>query len=138
MSEKKTLQNRILSEMTEDYGNALERNFTSALKFLRVSKDGKVHIVIDKTKLTGKEMIQLYLIGKLYAKEGGLSQTASSANEELMEELGIIRGSVLPWTKELRDTNAIKSVGKGVHEIQLFVIEKFLRDLQKKLEGGTI
>ncbi|MEM2974737.1 MAG: hypothetical protein QW112_03910 [Candidatus Micrarchaeia archaeon] len=133
MAEKKPLKERISEEMLEDYGGAVERSFGLAQKLMRLTRDGRVHILVDKSKLTGKELIQLYLIGKLYAKEGGIVESAAVSNKELMEELGIIQGSVLPWTKELRDANRIKPVDSGVHEIQLPFVESFLKGILSKI-----
>ncbi|MBI2583228.1 MAG: hypothetical protein HYW25_01045 [Candidatus Aenigmarchaeota archaeon] len=135
MTEKKKLKERIAEEMLEDYGGALERNFELAQKVMRLTRDGRVHITIDKSKLTGKELIQLYLIGKLYAKEGGIVESAAVSNKELMEELGIVQGSVLPWTKELRDAGRIKPTASGVHEIHLHVVEGFLKSILSKLKS---
>ena len=96
------LKKRIIDEMTVDYSSALEKNFDLAKQFVRITKEGKLDILF-KEKLTGKEQVMLYLIGKLYAKEAGLSTTDDVGNKELMDELGIPEGSVLPWLKGLRD-----------------------------------
>ena len=66
------LKKRIIEEMTVDYSNALEKIFDLAKQFIRITKDGKVFILF-KDKLSGKEQILLYLIGKLYAKEAGFT-----------------------------------------------------------------
>ena len=63
------LRKKIIDEMTVNYSNALEKNFDLAKQFIRITQDGKVDI-LHKEKFGGKEQILLYLIGKLYAKEG--------------------------------------------------------------------
>lgn len=127
-----SFKEKILNEMTVDYKSALEKNFEIAKKLLRITTEGKVAI-IDKLKLGGKEQILLYFIGKYYAREAGLSETENVTNKELMDELGIPVGSVLPWTKDLRDTGKIKQVESGVHRIQTNLIEKTLKDIYEKL-----
>ena len=130
MSEE--LKERIKKEMVADYGNALERNFETALKFIRITPDGKVDI-INRNGLTGEELIELYLIGKIYAKKAGLSNSEETTNKELMEELGVPMGSVLPWTKNLRDGRKITSTKPGVHIIPPNLIEKTLKEIQEKI-----
>lgn len=132
------LKKKIIDEMTVDYSSALEKNFDLAKQFIRITKDGKVDI-ISKEKFTGKEKILLYLMGKLYAKEAGLSVTDDVGNKELMDELGIPEGSALPWLKDLRDKKKINPIKKGrytYHNIQINVVEKTLKGIEKKSKKG--
>jgi len=133
------LRKRIIEEMTVDYSNALERNFDLAKQFIRITKDGKVGVLF-KDKITGEEQILLYLIGKLYAKEANFIPTDDVGNQELMDELGIPKGSVLPWLKSLRDKNKIKQIKKGRnthHSIQVNVVERTLQAIEKKLKKNV-
>lgn len=129
-----SFKEKIRNEMMADYKNALEKNFEIARKMLRITAEGKIEI-LDKTKFTGKEQILLYLIGKYYAKEAGLTEMENVTNKELMEELGMPVGSLLPWTKDLRDSNKIKQIESGVHQIPISLIEKTLKELDKKLNS---
>ena len=135
-NEKESLKKRILEEMTVDYANALEKNFDLAKQFMRITQDGKVDVIV-KERISGKEKILLYLIGKLYAKEAGFSPTDDVSNKELMDELGIPEGSLLPWLKELRDKNKIKQIKKGktvYHRIPINAVERTLKSIEKKLK----
>lgn len=130
------LKKRIVAEMTDDYSNALEKNFEEAKRLLRVTKEGKV-TVLFKDKLAGEEKIALYLIGKLYAKEAGFIEKQEVDNKELMDELGIPKGSLLPWLKNLRDRKKAKQIKTGrnvLHTIPVNLIEKTLKEIGKKLE----
>lgn len=98
---KQALKERILKEMTIDYKRILESNFDLAKQFIKLTKQGNVEILV-KDETTGKEKILLYLIGKLYSFEAGLSETKEVGNDELMENLKIPQGSLLPWLKSLR------------------------------------
>jgi len=128
------LKRRILQEMTTDYANALEKNFELVKQFIRITSKGEIDVII-KDKLPGKERILLYLIGKLYAKEAELAQVEYAGNKELQEELGIPRGSLLPWLKDLRDKNLIRAVKKGYHVISINLIEKTLKMVERKLKS---
>lgn len=130
------LKTRIIDEMTTDYSSALEKNFNLAKQFIRITKEGKVDI-LAKDKLSGKEQILLYLIGKLYAKEAGLAATDEVGNKELLDELGIPKGSLLPWLKDLRDTNKIKRVKRGqyaYHIIPINLVEKSLKSIEEGMK----
>ncbi len=139
MAEQNKLRKRIIEEMTVDYSNSLEKNFDLAKQFIRITKDGKIDVIV-KNKVNGKEQILLYLIGKLYSKEAGFSATDDVSNKELMDELGILVGSLLPWLKELRDKNKIKQikVEKHVHHtISINMVEKTLSDVVKRIKRGV-
>ncbi len=129
------LKRKIIEEMTVDYGSSLEKNFDLAKQLIRITKDGKID-VLSKDKLIGEECILLYLIGKLYAKEAELTPTDDAGNKELMDELGVPKGSLLPWLKELRDENKIKRTTKGrftYHTVALNIVEKTLKEILKKV-----
>lgn len=138
-SDRENLRERILQEMTVDYSKVLEKNFGLAKQFLRLTKEGDVEILV-KEKVTGQERILLYLIGKLYAKEAGLTPSDEVGNRELMENLGMPQGSLLPWLKDLRDENKIKQVKRErhtYHMIPINLVEKTLGQIDKKLKKGT-
>ncbi len=139
IKKESALKKKIIEEMTVDYSNALEKNFDLAKQFIRITKDGKIE-VLYKDRLNGKEQIILYLIGKLYAKEAEFTSTDDVGNNELLNELGIPSGSLLPWLKELREENKIKQIKKGKyvhHSISVNWVEKTLNHIEKKLKKHT-
>ncbi|MDA4127328.1 MAG: hypothetical protein OK452_09055 [Thaumarchaeota archaeon] len=130
---------KILEEMTVDYTDTLQKNFDLAKQFVRVTNDGHVDLLV-KEKVGGKDQILLYLIGKMYAKEAGLSPSDDVGNEELERELQIKTGSLLPWLKELRDTNKVKQVRREAHVYHSLPpnqIESTLKLLEKKVKKGS-
>lgn len=135
MVEKSDLKKKILDEMTVDYASTLEKHFAIAKQFIRITRDGRVDVLL-KDKVSGTEQVQLYLIGKIYAKEAGLAATDEVGNTELIEELGIPIGSLLPWLKLLRDGNKVKQEkhDKNVyHRMPVNLIEVALKNVEKKL-----
>jgi len=133
------LREKIIEEMTVDYSNSLEKNFSLAKQFIRITKDGKVDL-LAKDRLRGKEQILLYLIGKLYAREAGYVTTDDVGNTELMDELGIPEGSLFPWLKDLRDDNNIKQITRErrvYHFIPVNLVEKTLKSIEKKISKGV-
>lgn len=134
-----SLKERIIDEMTVNYSDALEKNFNLAKQFIRITKDGKVDVLV-KDKVTGLEAILLYLIGKLYAKEAELTPTDDVGSEELTNELGIPQGSLGRWLKDLRDTNRITQVPRGKymhHAVAPNVVERTLKRIERKISKAT-
>jgi hypothetical protein len=133
---KESLKKKILDEMTVDYAKVLEQNFDLAKQFVRLTKDGEVEILV-KEKVSGQEKILLYLIGKLYAKEAGLTLTYEVGNKEFVEKLGIPLGSLLPWLKSLRDENRIKQVDRDrytYHSIPINLVDRTLNEIKEKVK----
>ena len=138
-NDKEKLKRKILQEMTVNYSKILEQTFDLAKQFIRLTKNGDVEILV-KEKVSGKEKVLLYLIGKLYAKEAGLTPTDEVGNKELMEKLGMPSGSLLPWLKDLRDKNKIKQIkreSRTYHSIPISLVDKTLKKIEKKLRKGT-
>ena len=138
-SNENNLRKRIMEEMSVDYSSALEKNFDLAKQFIRITKEGKIDVLV-KDKLTGKDNILLYLIGKLYAKEAGVVTADDVGNKELMDELGITEGSLFPWLKDLRDENNIKQVKKEryvYHFIPINLVEKTLKSIEVKIKKSA-
>lgn len=133
---KEKLKQRILQEMTVDYSKVLEQDFDLAKQLFRLTKDGDVEILV-REKISGKEEILLYLIGKLYAREAGLTSTEEVGNEEFLEKLGMPTGSLLPWLKTLRDSNIVKQIrreGRTYHIIRINLVDKILKKIMKKIK----
>jgi len=136
VTNNQSLKRRIMEEMTVEYSGALEKNFDLAKQFIRITKDGKVDILV-KDKVGGQDRVLLYLIGKLYAKEAGLATSDSAGNKELMNELGIPEGSVLPWLMALRKKPGIKQTkeeGQVAHYVPINLVGTVLKAIEKKVE----
>lgn len=133
---KRGLKERILKEMTVNDVDVLVENFELSKKFVRLTPDGKVSVLF-KDKLTGKERILLYLIGKLYAKQAEYTSTDDVGNKELQDGLGIPSGSLLPWLKSLRDSKKIVTVRRGRythHAIPASQLARVLESLDAKMK----
>ena len=129
---EKTLKEKILEGITVDYKDSLEKNFNLAKQFIRITKEGRVDVLV-KEKLIGTDKILLYFIGKLYSKEAGLSPTDYVTNKELSEELGININSVLPWLKDLRDRRIIHPIKDGVNVMSISFVEQTLKRIESKV-----
>jgi len=133
---KQSLKRKIMEEMTVEYSSALNKNFELAKKFVRITKDGRVNVLVED-KVSGKDRILLYLVGRLYAKEAGLASSDSVGSKELMNELGIPEGSLLPWLMALRKRPGIKQTKEGrrvAHYMPINLLEAALKTIEKKLK----
>lgn len=138
--DNQSLKRKIIEEMTVQYSGTLEKNFDLAKQFIRITKDGRVDILV-KDKVSGQDRILLYLIGKLYAKEAGLASSDSVGNKELMNELGIPEGSLLPWLMALRKKPCIKQIKEEkqvAHYIPINLVELVLKTIEKKLKNEQL
>ncbi len=138
MNAKEDFKKKIRAEMVANFSDSLEKNFNLAKQFIRVTSDGFVDVLV-KDKVNGPEKIQLYLIGKRYAKQGEFTASDEVGNKELMEQLGIPEGSLMPWLSELRDKNKITQVTRqrnAYHSVPINLIEATLKSVEKKTQKG--
>lgn len=132
------LKKTILAEMVVDEGGALERNFLDAKQLLSLTKDGKVKLH-NRELLTPSEQVLLYLIGKIYAKTAALTTSEWVGNAEILEELGLPRGTLDPALKDLRDGNRIKQKREGKlvsHSLPVHSVGRVLETLMAKKNGS--
>ncbi len=128
---------RIVQEqMIEDKGDALERNFELAKRFISITSKGKVNVKV-KEKLTNRLKVALYLLGKHYAILAGKVQSALVRNEELANELELPNGSVFYAVKELRDRKIVRTEkfeNGSAHMIPLNRVERLLKEVEELLK----
>jgi len=130
----KNLRQKIIEEMMLNSSFFLEENFYLAKKFIRLTKEGSVRI-LPGVKLTGQDRILLYLIGKWYAKEAGFTTSEEVGNSELMRELKMARGTLLPSLKRLREKGLLQDIKRGrltYHRVPLEFIGRILKNIQSK------
>lgn len=135
---KQSLKAKILDEMMTDYRSALEKNFQIAKQLIKISKEGKVEVFFSE-KLSTENKICLYLIGKAYTQEAELTDTNEASAKELMDDLGIIKGSFYPVIKRLRDKNKIDQIRRGKYtyfSIPSNRIERILLKINKKIKNN--
>ncbi len=131
-NENNKLKKRIIEEMIVDHQNILEKHFDLAKQFINISTEGVINIISEK-KFSTEEKILLYLVGKLYAKEAGVVSTEEVGFKELMDNLGIVKGTIYPIIKRLREKNKIsqRKQGKLTYiTIPMNLVGKFLSEMK--------
>jgi len=137
-TQKESLKAKIINEMMTDYKSALEKNFQIAKQFIKITIEGKVEVLFTE-KLSTENKICLYLIGKAYTQAAEFSATNEATARELMDDLGIIKGSFYPLIKRLRDKNKIDQIRRGKYtyfSIPSNLIERTLLQINKKIKNS--
>lgn len=112
------LKRRIRDELVVGKTRVLEENLSVAKRLFALSEEGDIDLRVDRSRLTNRQLIALYMVAKAYAKEGGLVESEVVTNDELVEKLGLsyntVRGSA---TNRLR-REGIMLTDDGQHRIE--------------------
>ncbi|MFX1489869.1 MAG: hypothetical protein ACFFBI_12015 [Promethearchaeota archaeon] len=130
--EKNKLKKRIIEEMVVDHQNILEKYFDLAKQFINITTEGAINIISEE-RYSIEEKVLLYLIGKIYAKEAGVASTEEVGFKELMDNLGIVKGTIYPIIKRLRDKNKLSQKKQGkltFITIPMNLVGKFLSEMK--------
>lgn len=129
------LKKWVKEELTVTEINELARHKEKVKELIRVTSEGTVVFKVDSTKLSAKEIICLYMIGKVYAHVAGYIEKESVSNKELIGALNLPEGTVGRTLKELRDRKFIIAEETGIHRIFYdkigIVLGNILRKIQK-------
>lgn len=128
MSEHKQnseLREWIKSEMTVDVEALLLKHKDKVKEYVKLATSGEV--ILQKTDLTAKQKILLYLIGKLYSKIAGYSETESVRNKDLAQSLGINENTVKFSLFDLRKEGFIVPTEEGIHQVRITNLDAALQ-----------
>ena len=124
----------ILKRLIYDEELEFEKLVPKVEKVVKVKKEnGTPVIVCDEKKLSQKEKIMLYLIGKFFAKQLKLSETESATNKEIAKWLKLKENVVSARMSDLREEKLVEQVSKGEHKISTAKLDDFLDELLNKL-----
>lgn len=125
-----TLRDAIREEMVTDAEDVLEAYFEQVKKVVRLNEEGRIFLDGSvRDRMSSKEQIRLYLVGKHYAEKAGFAETNSVTNKELEEQLEKPSGTVQWALTELRKENSVKRVKNGEHEIPANMVRGALKEL---------
>ena len=127
------LKKWVKEELTVTEVNELTRHKEKVKELIGITSDGMIVFKVDSTKLTAKEIICLYMIGKVYAHVAGYIDEESVSNKELIEALNLPEGTIGRALKELRDRKFIIAEKTGIHRILYDKIEDILEDILNKV-----
>lgn len=137
MEEASSLRDWARRELTVKKSDILWEARDRIARLVGISTDGSVSFRIpaeDLEKLTTRERILLYMVGKLYSEAAGYTDDATVSNSELAQNLGMPDGTVKSQLKVLRDRRYIKAVQAGTHSISADRILDALSSVEAKVE----
>jgi len=126
------LKKWIKEELTVSPVDDLVNSKDKVKEVLGISSDGKIVFKVNLAKLTARETISLYMIGKVYAKVAGYVDTEAVTNKELIEELKLPEGTIGYTLKELQDERIIVAEKAGIHRILYAKIGRILDTVLEK------
>lgn len=127
------LKNWVKEELKVNKINGLTKHREKVKELIGITQDGMIIFKVDSTKLSVKEIICLYMIGKVYAHVAGYIETESVANKELIGALNLPQGTARRTLKELRDRKIIIADKSGIHRIQYDKIGDILENILQKI-----
>ena len=127
------LKKWVKEELTVTEVNELSRHKETVKELIRITSDGMIVFKVDSTKLSAKEIICVYMIGKVYAYVAGYVDEESVTNRELIGALNLPEGTIGRSLKELRDRKFIIAKKTGIHSILHNSIEEILKNVLEKL-----
>ncbi|GBC69663.1 hypothetical protein HRbin01_01365 [archaeon HR01] len=103
-------------------------------KFIRLTRRGQIVFVVPKEKLTIRDQILLYLLGKRLAKELEFVEKDSASIEEISSGLGADYFSVASRLSELKSQHYVLSVERGEYIMVLARLKEILDRLEDLIQ----
>ncbi len=136
MSDTGSLKEWIRREMTMEKADILVIAKERVSHLVGVSPDGAVSFKLPPdrvARLTARDKVALYFIGKLYALAGEYAENDWVTSSELVENLGLPEGTIRPALKTLRDSHCINAVKEGVHSMVRNRVLGILAEIEAKV-----
>jgi hypothetical protein len=125
----------IKEKMTVDEMAIIEMNKEIIAKLVGITKEGKVLLIVDKSKLKGQQIVTLYLVGKMMSKIAGYTDSASARLAEIVDNMGVPMGTVGRCLRELENAGIARKSDEGGYEIVLSSLASFLNNVRGVVSG---
>ncbi len=132
MSEKE-----ILSPLLTDETETLNRLVAKAQRVFKINKKtGEILLLPPKSKLTDRQLIAVYLLGRYFASKLELTQADSLNFDDLRRLCNLEESSITARLSDLRKEGLVESGERGVYRINYQSLESF-GPLLEEIERGT-
>lgn len=101
-------------------------------KFLRLDEGGGIHLDGKTAAMGTKQKVELFLLGRYLAKEGGLLESDAGEDEEIARYFGLKVQEVQKRAHDLKAAGKIESIGAGTYRLTEGRIGEVLDDLGGK------
>ena len=112
-----TLEDDIRKRLVTDDESILSANISRVENLLRLHQDGTINIQGKYRNISAKERMLIYLIGKRFAYEGGLSEEDTLITDFFYEHFNRSERTVRNDLQNLREKKLIKKEGQSKHRI---------------------
>jgi hypothetical protein len=129
-TKKEIVEELLLTE--EETLTKLKTLIDRTKNFIGIDKKTHKIVVSSKFDFANFEKILLFLIGKYYSKELGLSETEGMQVKDLGKESGIVRTTLSRPLGELEDAGYIGQDEKRRYFVQYYKIEDIVNALYSK------
>ena|SRR2546426_2232584 len=130
MSEK-----QVLSVLLTDETETLNRLVKKAERSLKINKKtGDTILLPPKTRLTDRQLIALYLLGRYFSSRLELTQTDTLSIEDLCKLSNLESNSVSARISDLKREGLIESAERGTYRVSYQSLESFgpiLEEIEK-------
>jgi len=134
LSEKEVLQKLLINK--RDY---IEESVLKAQDLIGIDKEsGDIIFLVSISRLSEKQKIGIYLIGKYFSNGLELSDSSTATIDEISISLGVERNNVSRRASEMKKEGIIKSTERGKYEIVPVRILEILENIKSKLEKQEI
>ena len=124
----------ILKELLVDKQLLLEESVAKAKDLIGIDeRTGEVVFRISLLKLSARQRIELYLVGKYFSKSLGLKSSGKASIDEMSKDLGIEKNNTSWLIPEMEQEGILRSAGRGKFAITPVRVLDILDDARLKL-----
>ena len=128
MDRKKVLEGILIDE------DAIFRTLVEkAKKIFGLNTRGDIIFLVPRDSLTQRQLISVYLIGRLFAKELEISDSEVATADDLSVFIGTDKKSVAARLHDLKKEHIVESPGRGQFSISISGADKILDEISISL-----
>ncbi|SRR6266487_1649412 len=137
MSEKE-----ILSSLLTDEAETLNRLVAKAQRVFKINKrTGEILLLPPRSKLTDRQLIAVYLLGRYFASKLELTQADSLTFDDLRKLSNLEEGSITARLSDLRKEGLVETGERGIYRINYQSLESFgpvLEEIERGVSTTTL
>lgn len=122
----KLVRERLVVQRDEIFRQTVEQ----ASKILKLDEHGGIHPVVDISRLTNKQRVELFLLGRLLAYEGKLLEQPGSSGDEIARFFGMDQVEVGRRISDLKNEGKVEVLNRGEYRLIEGRLPEVLSDVQ--------
>jgi len=132
-------EKEILSSLLTDETETLNRLVAKAQRVFKINKKtGEILLLPPRSKLTDRQLIAVYLLGRYFASKLELTQADSLTFDDLRKLSNLEEGSITARLSDLRKEGLVESGERGIYRINYQSLESFGPLLEEVERGASI